>query len=39
MSQEILLERFFELLINGDRPGARALVSELVEKGTPAPPS
>ncbi|MBX3383344.1 MAG: cobalamin-dependent protein [Phycisphaeraceae bacterium] len=37
MSQEILLERFFELLINGDRPGARTLVRELVDQGTPAP--
>ena len=33
MNQEILSERFFEVLINGDRPGARSLVSEMGEEG------
>jgi len=37
MSHDVVLERFFETLVNGDRHAARAVVQELLEKGvTPA---
>ncbi len=35
-NQDILIERFFECLINGDRPGARAIVTE-ASNGSVAP--
>lgn len=35
-NQDILIERFFECLINGDRPGARAIVTE-ASKGSVTP--
>lgn len=31
MNHELLMERLFEILINGDRPGARALITEMRE--------
>lgn len=33
MNQELLTERLFEVLINGDRPAARRLVTEMREAG------
>ncbi len=36
MSQEVLIERFFETLINGDRTNARKLVQECFSSGTAA---
>lgn len=36
MSHEIMVERLFEYLINGDRPGARALLAESISKGASA---
>lgn len=37
VNREVLVERFFEILINGDRPSARALVQEQLKAGmTPA---
>ncbi len=33
MNHELLMERFFEVLINGDRPGARALIEEASHAG------
>ncbi len=33
MSQETLVERFFEILINGDRPAARAMIDECAREG------
>lgn len=36
MSQAVLVERFFEALINGDRPSARAIVQESLQKGATA---
>jgi len=37
MSQSVLIERFFEALVNGDRPSARSIVQESLDKGsTPA---
>src|SRR4051812_28300002 len=33
MSQELLVERFFETLVNGDRPAARAVVQETLNQG------
>jgi methanogenic corrinoid protein MtbC1 len=35
-SQEALIERFFEALVNGDRPAARAIVVEASEGNAPA---
>lgn len=37
MSQEVLVERFFETLINGDRAAARAIVQETIDAGVGAP--
>lgn len=34
MSQQILVERFFESLINGDRPAARAIIEEVWDNNT-----
>ncbi len=36
VNREILIERFFDTLINGDRPAARRVVHEQVEAGVPA---
>lgn len=36
MNQEILVERLFEALINGDRPAGRAIIEETVRHGIPA---
>ncbi len=36
MSQAVLVERFFEALINGDRPAARTIVDESVQGGATA---
>jgi methanogenic corrinoid protein MtbC1 len=33
MSHDVVLERFFETLVNGDRPAARTIVQELLDKG------
>ncbi|MFN9974818.1 MAG: hypothetical protein ACK58T_33490, partial [Phycisphaerae bacterium] len=33
MAQEILVERLFEALVNGDRPAARRIVEESVDGG------
>jgi methanogenic corrinoid protein MtbC1 len=35
MSQEIVIERFFETLINGDRVRARAILDEVFDENTP----
>lgn len=35
MSQEVLVERFFESLINGDRPKARGIIEEVFDQNTP----
>lgn len=35
MSQEVLIERFFETLINGDRPAARAVIQETIDARVP----
>ncbi|MBX3377313.1 MAG: cobalamin-dependent protein [Phycisphaeraceae bacterium] len=34
MSHSVLIERFFEALVNGDRPSARAIVQESLDKGS-----
>jgi methanogenic corrinoid protein MtbC1 len=36
MSQQILIERFFETLVNGDRPAARAVVDQCLAADVPA---
>jgi methanogenic corrinoid protein MtbC1 len=36
MSQEILIERFFETLVAGDRQAARAIVQETIDQNVPA---
>jgi methanogenic corrinoid protein MtbC1 len=36
MNKEVLIEQFFETLINGDRPAARALVRKAAESGISA---
>lgn len=36
MPQDILVERLFESLVNGDRPGARSIVQDGLARGTPA---
>lgn len=36
MSQEVLVERLFEALVNGDRPEARGIVEETLRDGVPA---
>lgn len=36
MSQQVLVERLFETLINGDRPAARSIVSETSKQGVTA---
>ncbi len=36
MSQEVLVERFFETLVAGDRQAARAIVQETVDQDVPA---
>lgn len=36
MSQEVLKERFFEALINGDRPASRAIVQDALKTGVKA---
>lgn len=36
MNQELLMERLFEILINGDRPAARAFLEELRGAGMPS---
>ena len=33
MNQELLSERLFEILINGDRPSARSLIIEMIQAG------
>jgi methanogenic corrinoid protein MtbC1 len=33
MNHELLMERLFEILINGDRPAARSLISEMRDAG------
>lgn len=35
-SQEALIERFFEALVSGDRPGARAVVADAGRTGAPS---
>ena len=36
MSKQALIERFFEVLISGDRPGARAIIDECIDADAPA---
>ncbi|MCC6676181.1 MAG: cobalamin-dependent protein [Phycisphaerales bacterium] len=36
MNKEVLVDQFFETLINGDRPAARALVQKVADAGVPA---
>jgi MerR family transcriptional regulator, light-induced transcriptional regulator len=36
VNRETLLERFFEILISGDRPAARQLIAEQLTSGVPA---
>jgi len=36
MSQEVLIEQFFETLINGDRAGARAVIDRCTDADVPA---
>ncbi len=36
MNPEIVVERLFEVLVRGDRAGARAIVDELLHSGVPA---
>jgi methanogenic corrinoid protein MtbC1 len=36
MSQEVLIEQFFETLINGDRAGARAIIDRCTDADVPA---
>ncbi|GJQ30990.1 MAG: hypothetical protein HBSAPP03_28740 [Phycisphaerae bacterium] len=36
MPQDMLVERLFETLVNGDRPGARTIVQDGLARGTPA---
>lgn len=36
MPQDILVERLFESLVNGDRVGARSIVNDVLSRGTPA---
>ncbi len=33
MNQELYAERLFDILINGDRPGARSLIIEMIHEG------
>lgn len=37
MAHEVLVEKFFEVLINGDRPGARQLIREHFQRAVTAP--
>ncbi|HLO41805.1 MAG TPA: cobalamin-dependent protein [Phycisphaerales bacterium] len=36
MNREVLIERFFDTLVAGDRPAARRVIAEQVETGVPA---
>lgn len=36
VNREVLIERFFDTLVNGDRPAARAVIAEQVSAGVPA---
>ena len=36
VAHEVLAERLFETLVNGDRPAARAIVEETIRRGIPA---
>ncbi|MBL8963268.1 MAG: cobalamin-dependent protein [Phycisphaeraceae bacterium] len=36
MNREVLIERFFDTLVNGDRPASRQIIREQFESGSPA---